>query len=167
MFEDLRIFGNLILIKKQEVLIMAFIYEVVPEKDYEFFKSMGLKNCWGSDALTLNEGYTKWSANREKNAYLVDIGGGLGEVPHFYDLWWNKYVIRMEMYESGSGNYDVGVNICWVIEKISIPKNIWNYKYDVLKMINEAFLVNKGWCRSEYLKSINVKIDCEPEMMEE
>ena len=103
----------------------------------------------------------------KKNAYLVDIGGGFGEMPHFYDLWWNENIIRMEMYESGDGNYDVGVNICWVIERIFIPANIWNYKYDILKMINEAFAVNRGWCKSEHLKSISVNFECKPEMVAE
>ena len=45
---------------------MAFIYEIIPEKYYEFFRSMGLKNCWGSDHLTLSEGDTKWSADQKK-----------------------------------------------------------------------------------------------------
>ncbi len=146
---------------------MAFVFEKVPEKDYEFFKSMGLKNFWGTDSLSLSKGDTTWCANREKNAYLVAIGGGHADIPEYHDLWWNGHIVRMETLEAGNGNYDTGVNIIWIIKKIPIPRSIWIYKDDVLQMINEAFSVDLDWCRAEHLKSISVKIECEPEMVEE
>lgn len=146
---------------------MAFIYEIVPEKDYEFFRSMGLKNCWGNGSLTLSEGSTKWCADRERNAYVVGIGGGYDDMPHFHDLWWNDHIIRMETISGGNGNYDVGVDIIWFINKILIPRKVWNLKKDIVKMISEAFSINNDWCRTEYLKSIHVKINCEPTIMED
>lgn len=145
---------------------MSFVFEKVPEKDHDFFKSMGLKNCWGNGPhLLISE--TQWCADREKNAYLVGIGGGHDDMPHFQDLWWNGYVIRMETNRGGKGNYDVGVDIIWFIEKISIPKSIWQYRETIIKMIEEAFAVDYDWCNTEYLKSISVHIDCEPTMEED
>lgn len=141
---------------------MAFVFEKVPEKDYEFFKSMGLKNCWGNGTYLLINGM-QWCADRERNAYLVGIGGGYDEMPYFYDLWWNGYVIRMETKRGGKGNYDTGVDIIWIIKRIPIPRDIWEYRNDIIIMINEAFSVNQDRCPTEYLKSISVRIDCEPE----
>ena len=47
LFDDLRTFGNLILIKKQEVLTVAFVNERLDEKDIKLFESLNLKNPWG------------------------------------------------------------------------------------------------------------------------
>lgn len=146
---------------------MAFIYEIVPEKDYEFFRSMGLKNCWGNGSLTLSEGSTKWCADRERNAYVVGIGGGYDDMPHFHDLWWNDHIIRLETISGGNGNYDSGVDIIWFIEKIFVPKSIWEYRDEIVKLIDEGFSVDSDWCQPEYLKSISVKFECEPEMVED
>ncbi|MBQ6035629.1 hypothetical protein [Ruminococcus sp.] len=146
---------------------MAFIYEVVPEKDYDFFISMGLKNCWGNDTLTLSKGSTMWCADRKRNAYIVYIGGGHDEMPFFHDFWWNGNVIRMETVCGGKGNYKTGVDIVWYINKIPVPKKIWNFKDEIVDMIKEAFKVNSDWCMKECLKSITVNIQCEPTISED
>ena len=145
---------------------MGFVYEVVPEEDREFFNSMGLKDCWGREGKCLTK-YTEWCADRERNAYLVAIGGGYHEMPHFYDLWWKDHVIRIEAECGGKGNYKVGVDIVWFVNRIPIPKDIWQYKDEIMKMIEEGFLVNRDWCKEKFLKSITVKIECEPEMKED
>ncbi|MBP3339274.1 MAG: hypothetical protein J6L69_07710 [Lachnospiraceae bacterium] len=144
---------------------MGFVYEVVPEEDREFFKSMGLKDCWGREGKNLSE-YTEWCADREKNAYLVGIGGGLHEMPYFYDFWWNGNTIRMEISEGGSGNYETGVDIIWIIEKLPIPQKVWKNRDEIMKMIEEAFSVDSSGCKKQFLKSISVRFDCEPEMEE-
>lgn len=138
--------------------VMAFVYEIVQEKDYDFFKSMGLKNCWGTKPLIFLPGITTWTADRVRNAFLVGIGGGFHDMPDYYDLWWNGHTIRMEIVEAGIGNYDVGVDMVWFINKVPIPKEIWQYKEEVMNMITEAFSVNMGWCRKECLKSITVNM---------
>ena len=150
--------------KESEENIMGFVYEVVPEEDREFLKSMGLKNCWGSEALLLSK-YTEWSADRERDVYLVAIGGGYnGEMPYFYDLWWKGNVIRIEAECGGKGNYETGVDIIWFINRVPIPEKIWESKDKIMEMIEEAFEVNSDWCKKQFLKSITVKIDCEPEL---
>lgn len=107
---------------------MSFVYEVVTEKDMEFLESMRLKNCWGSGLLLISE-YTKWCADREKDVYLVAIGGGYhGEVPYFYDLWWKGNIIRIEAECGGKGDYETGVDIIWFINRVPIPAKIWDKK---------------------------------------
>lgn len=145
---------------------MGFVFEKVPEEDWDFFMSMGLKDCWGSNPLNVSE-CSAWCADRERNAYLVPIGGGFREMPNYYDLWWNGHTIRMEIGDGGNGNYNVGVDLVWFIHKISIPKEIWQYKGEIMNMITDAFSVNEGWCRKECLKSIAVKVMCKAEIAEE
>ena len=144
---------------------MGFVYEVVPEEDREFFKSMGLKDCWGIKLLNLSK-YTKWCADRERNIFLVNIGGGYRDMPRYYDLWWNGNVIRVEVEEGGRGSYDVGVDIVWNINRVPIPASMWKYKEDIMKSLQEAFLINLGWCEEEFLRTISVKMNCEPEKVE-
>lgn len=85
-------------------------------------------------------------------------------MPNYYDLWWNGHTIRMEIGDGGNGNYNVGVDLVWFIHKIPIPKEIWQYKEEIMNMITDAFSVNEGWCRKECLKSITVKVMCEAEI---
>lgn len=145
---------------------MSFIYEVVPEKDTKFFESMGLKNCWGNSELLFLAGHTKWCADRERNAYLVAMGGGYhGEMPYFYDLWWKGNVVRIEAERGGKGNYEMGIDIIWFINRVPIPEKIWESKDEIMEMIEEAFGINSSWCEEKDLKSITVKIECEPEIM--
>lgn len=143
---------------------MSFICEIVPEKDYNFFRSMGLKNFWGNGSLTFTEGRTKWCADRERNAFLVNVGGGHAEVPHFHDLWWNGNVIRLETSDGGSGNYEVGVKIIWFVEKLPVPQKLWEYKDEIVKLVYEALSVDRSWCDKKFLRSISVKFECEPQM---
>lgn len=144
---------------------MGFVYEVVPEEDRDFLKSMGLKDCWGTELKTITK-RTKWCADREQNAYLIGIGGGYHDMPYFYDLWWNGHVIRMEVEEGGKGNVGVGMDIIWIINRIPISEDIWQHRGEVLKMIKDAFSVNRSWCELSELKSITVKIACEVEKVE-
>lgn len=143
---------------------MAFVYEIVPEEDKEFWLSMELKNCWGKDPLPF-VCKTTWCADRERNAFLNAAGGGFHEVPEFYDLWWNGTTIRIETEPYGyEGNREVGYDIIWKIYRIPIPKLLWDKKDEIIKMIYEAFSVNPRFSKAiEFVKSITVNILCEPE----
>jgi len=145
---------------------MAFVYEKVPEKDYDFFKSMGLKNCWGNKSLHISS-HTFWVADRERNAFLVGIGGGRDDMPCFYDFWWNGHTVRMDIWEAGSGNYENGFNIVWNILKLPIPNEIWEYKNKIIIMIKEAFSVDTSWYNPERVNSVDVDFRCLPEIARE
>ena len=160
------LFDFLLVINEREENFMGFVFEKVPENDMEFLKSMRLKDCWGINLLNVDED-TEWCVDRERNAYLIGIGGGYREMPHYYDFCWSGQVIRIEAECRGIGNYGVGVGIVWYIHRIPMSKECWQYKDEILKMITEAFGVNRDWCDEKCLKSITVKIMCEIEMLEE
>ena len=146
---------------------MAFIYEVVPEKDYDFFKSMGIKNFWGNGDFSFSPEKTKWSANYEKNAYLINVGGGHADVPHFHDFWWNGTIIRIETAGGGKGNYKTGVEIYWFVKKLIIPRKFMKNKSEIVEMVLDALKVDPDWCDMKYLKSIHAIMDCEPTISED
>ena len=114
---------------------MAFVYEVVPEKDKEFWVSLGIKNCWGIDLLRFATG-SVWCADRERNAYLIGVGGGMHDVPLMSDLWWNGNVIRIEWDDNqntGNRRLPKGLSVVWNIHKIFIPPSIMDQKDTVVK----------------------------------
>lgn len=145
---------------------MGFVFEKVPEKDWEFYNSMGLKNCWGKN-MSRADKYTQWCADRERNVYLVGIGGGYHDMPYFYDLWWNGHIIRMEISKRFAKNSNGRIDVIWYVHSIPISEQIWEYKDDVVEMIKEAFSVNRGWSESYELNNIIVKIQCEPRKLED
>lgn len=145
---------------------MSFVFEKVPEKDHDFFKSMGLKNCWGNKLLDVSSD-TMWCVDRERHAYLVEIGGGYHDMPYFYDFWLNGHILRLEAARGGSGNSDIGVNIIWFVSRIPVPESIWESRKDLVIMIKEAFSVNQAWYDYKSIKSISVSIKCEPTMEED
>lgn len=139
--------------------VMAFVCEIVQEKDFDFFKSMGLKNCWGTDPKIFLPGRTEWIADRVRNAFLVAIGGGMHDVPLIYDLWWNGYVVRLEVEDFRSGgNRRESFKLVWDVNKILIPKSIWEKRDLIIKMIEEAMAVNQGGIKKANLNSIIVNM---------
>ena len=126
---------------------------------------MKLLDCWGAKLLSVGK-ETKWCANREKEAYLVEIGGGYHDMPYFYDLWWKGHIVRLEVSRRAKSNTEGGVDIIWYIHRIPIPKKIWMRRKEVLEMISQAFCVNRVWYSAREVKSIEVKLRCEAEKAE-
>lgn len=87
-------------------------------------------------------------------------------MPYFYDLWWNGHTLRLEVARGGSGNSAIGVNITWFVSRIPVPESIWTSRENLVIMIKEAFSIDLGWCEKEEVRSVNVKIMCEPEIVE-
>ena len=156
--------NSAIIIDERKVNFMGFIFEKVPEEDWELYNAMGFKNCFGKNMLRADK-YTWWCADRERNAYLVGIGGGYQDMPYYYDLWWNGRIIRMEISKRFLKNSNGGIDVIWYVHSIPISEEIWKFKDDVLEMIHEAFAVNRGWSETYELNDITVKIQCEPKKL--
>ena len=117
---------------------MSFVYEIVPEKDYDFFESMHLKSPFGKGYICVTK-YTRWCADREKNAFLVPIGGKMYDMPYFIDLWWNGCIIEMEVEEYGK-RVDGRVIIGWKVVDFPIPYDYWAKKDLIVSIAKEALI---------------------------
>ena len=141
--------------------IMAFIYEIVPEKDYSFFDSMHLKNPFGKGFIYATR-HSHWCADRERNAFLIPLGGIMHDTPYFIDLWIDGHIIIMEAEQYGkmmNGNVVVG----WDIVDILIPNKAWDKKELIVSIAKEAL---KKLHQNDFEDMLDPKISCECRMME-
>lgn len=137
---------------------MAFIYEIVPEKDYAFFNSMHLKSPLGKGYICLSK-YTKWCADKENNVYLIPHGGGLGDTPHFADLWYDGCIINIEIKQYGK-RINGSVMVGWNVINLFIPEKIQNKTNFIVDIIKKALSVYRYIENEEMLEP---KISCEPQ----
>lgn len=81
------------------------------------------------------------------------------DVPLIYDLWWNGDVVRLEVEDFQSeGNRRESFKLVWNVNKIFIPKSIWEKRDLIIKMIEDAMLVNQGGVKKENLNTIVVNM---------
>ena len=73
MFDDLRTFGNLILIKKQEVLTVAFVNAYLTDEEKKAFDEAKIPDPrWGLPKYILNA--RQWTVDRERGIALINCG---------------------------------------------------------------------------------------------
>lgn len=140
---------------------MAFVYEIVPEKDYAFFDLMHLKNPFGQGYIYVTK-HSHWCADRKRNAFLVPLGGRMHDTPYFIDLWIDGQIVVMEVEQYGkreNGKVIVG----WEVVDIIIPSNIWNKRNLIVSIIKEAL---KELHQNEFEEMLTPKVSCECRVLE-
>jgi len=138
---------------------MAFVYEVIPEKDKKYLKSLGIKSWSGAQLHPFSKG-EKWCIDRERNAFSIALGGGREDAPLVWSFWWNNQEFRIELYEKTTGDIKNGYQINWNITRIHFPIENFDKQFELLKLIEESFLIDTGYRNIEYVKSISVVIEC-------
>ena len=142
---------------------MAFVYEEIGEENRKLWNSIGFKN-WAEDPMWFFES-KRWSIDREKREYLVAIGGYI-DMPTYYDFSYDGKIVRMEVSGGGKGNRKEGATFNWKINKMSIPKSIWNQKDEIVQDVIKAFSVFTNAFPPELVKGVSVEVRCEPECVE-
>lgn len=80
-------------------------------------------------------------------------------MPNYYDLWWNGYIVRLEAEDFRSeGNRRESFKLVWDVYKIYVPKAVWEKRDLIIKMIEEAMLVNQDGVEEANLNSIIVSM---------
>lgn len=140
---------------------MAFIYEIVPERDYDFFNSMHLKNPFGRGYIYVTR-HSRWCADREKNAFLVPIGGGMHDTPYFVNLWINGQIIVMKVEQYGK-RINGKVIIGWDVVDILIPIEVWKNRKLIVSIIKEALTELP---QNDFENMLKPKVSCECRIIE-
>ena len=146
---------------------MAFIYERVRPEDEELWNSIGWRD-WKNDPLSYAN-YRKWYIDRERKAYLKEIGGFI-DMPDYYDFCYKGVIVRMEVSVWGEDVSEPGgprrETLEWYIDNICIPESIWEGREEIVELIKEAFSVNTSAAPASRISSISVEIENEPKHAE-
>lgn len=115
---------------------MGFVCEIVPENDHAFFNAMRRKNPFGKGYIYVTK-HSRWCADRERNAFLVPLGGGMHDTPYFIDLWLDGFIVTIEAEQYGK-RINNNVVVGWNVVDIRIPSKIWDKKELIISMIEES-----------------------------
>lgn len=138
---------------------MAFIYEIIPEKDIDFFKSLGIRDWSGTSTKHLSPGETRWCIDRERNVFLITLGGGCYDGrPYYHALWWDGSEIRISEDLEIVKNED-GAFVRKLIDIVA-PQKAYDKKDEMCKLIVEVFDA-----RNKQINFLSVtEICCEPKL---
>ena len=146
---------------------MAFVYERVHPEDEELWNSIGWRD-WKNDPLSYAN-YRKWYIDRERKAYLKEIGGFI-DMPDYYDFCYKGVIVRMEVSDRSDvvskSDKNRQENVTWIISNMRIPESLWTEREEIIGLIKEAFMsyeCNVSWIQ---IKNIKVEIKNNPVCVE-
>ena len=142
---------------------MAFVYERVGEENEKLWKEIGWRD-WGNDLIGFYA-KSRWCADKEHGVYMLPIGSFRGETPDYYDLAYKNIGVRMERGIDLRGRGIRGY-IFVRIDRVCIPKSIWEYRDDIYKYIKDAFVCYEIKSTRLTINKVDVEINCEPECVE-
>ena len=116
---------------------MAFVFEKIPSEDIEYVNSLGIKSCVGNRLFQFLEGYSGWSIDRSRQAFLTALGGGYDDMPYFWAFLYKGLECRVEkekeIMQTSEGKKNVRIS------RVIIPNDLSAQKDEILEMILEAF----------------------------
>ena len=120
---------------------MAFVFEKIPSEDLEYVRSLGIKDWSGYDLERFFEGISRWSIDRNRQAFLIGLGGGYDDMPLFKAFLYKGIECRIEQ-EKEIKQTSEGKRIVR-ISRVIIPCDLSEQKDEILEMILEDFDVVK------------------------
>jgi hypothetical protein len=118
---------------------MPFVNETISEADKARYESFHFTSPFSKYHLV---SAWKWAIDRERNVFLVPMGGGgteQSETPAIFSLVFDEQVSRIEAYYKYSGKEREGLDIYWRLTRIVIPRELQPKGNLVLELIKEAF----------------------------
>lgn len=121
---------------------MAFVYEKLTEADKAFFESFELKHPL--DRFSLAYTPRNWVCDREREMFFFPIGGrGLLDDPDNPPSWfyfiWKKKKIKVQTYRKATGDWNIGINMTWKIDRIVAPDSLRGHGAELQALIKQAF----------------------------
>lgn len=141
---------------------MGFVYEKVGKENEELWNSIGWKNWSGEPKHYIDA--TKWCIDKEREIYLLAIGSFRFETPIYFDMAYKYRIIRMDIRDYSKENGETSPQLVYRIDRMRIPKAVWEDRDDIIMSAKEAFTVH-GF-RNGRVKMVEVEMNCEPECVE-
>jgi len=118
---------------------MTFVTERIPDSDLHRIDGEALlKRC---SIRRMSDKFVEWTIDRERNAYLVPLGGGLGEIPGVFGLVWNDAIISFQAVRElklGMDKSGKEIVLIWNIPTIVLPKSLHTQKDAIKQLIIDA-----------------------------
>lgn len=115
---------------------MEFVFERVSEKDWKMYNSFKLS--FNNRMLIANK-YKCWTADKERNIYLILLGGGAFDSPEEYSLIWNNKKIHIFVYKEFVTSGLSESILHFRIENVIAPIELKQSKNELIEILNEAF----------------------------
>jgi hypothetical protein len=142
---------------------MAFLIEVVSKEGMEYLKSFHFPTppgCGNGEWIDkyFQLGSTDWIIDKERDIVLINLCGQGHRYerqypPTYHYLIWQGKPIRIESYDTSTGDRTTGRNIVWKIDNIVAPDSLGVSVELLINTIKEAFeTYERG--RSKYISSI-------------
>ena len=137
---------------------MSFVFEKVGDQK-DLWKEIGFRDL--ESGMIPYSKYHLWCADKRNKIYLLNIGNNRGDSPNYYDLSYKMRIIRISVVESIETGESKAQSV-YNIQKISIPRSVWEERAEILKNIEESI---DETVRSLKL-NVKVNINCDPECVE-
>ena len=105
--------------------------------------------------------YLFWCADKKNSIFLFQIGNNRGDTPNYFDLSYKMRIVRIAVVESIEAGETRAESI-YNIQRISVPKSVWEERDEILKNIEESMNENFHSLKLD----VHVKIRCEPECVD-
>ena len=133
---------------------MAFTFEIISSEDLKYVRSLGIKDCTGHGLKHFPEGLSGWSIDRNRQAFLIGLGGGYKDMPHFLAFLYKGLECRVEE-EQEIKQTPEGKKFNR-ISRVIIPYELSTHKDDILTMILEAFDAQKNYAEISLGRKVDI-----------
>lgn len=135
---------------------MAFVNEKISDEDMQRIDFSQIKHPLHADAINPRQ----WTIDRERDIALMSLGGGVGELPHFFVLYWKSRTINVFLRSTTTGSSSTNdLEVTWRLEFLGKLENV--PEPEVIATLKEAlFVYGYGSMRwRDTIKAIHFEFD--------
>jgi hypothetical protein len=128
---------------------MAFVNEYIPDADKQRIDFSKIEHPMHRKPIIIP---SEWTIDRERDISLLYLGGGIGDIPHFFVFYWQGKTINVFLRSTYIGDYpNSDTEVTWRLEFLgrlaNVPEN------EVIKTLKEA-LFTRGYTSIKYREKI-------------
>jgi hypothetical protein len=125
-----------------EKIAMAFVNEKIPEQDRPRFTAVINYENLRKQARYIPEFQsdllTRWTIDREREAYVIFITGGGREQLDYYALIIDEQSVVFNVDRKGKGNDSIGIQGHWNVYDLLIPPSLESRREEIKQLIREG-----------------------------
>lgn len=145
---------------------MAFRNELISNEDQERIHYHSFKDMCGSSQNLIGIGEPRWTVDREKDAYLLKLGGGMDRedyhVPHYFLLSLRGEQIRIDAFRRRIPSDDPRLStVVWEVIALRAAKYLSASRDDIARALAEAFAAygSTGFAEGSHINLKSVLVD--------